>query len=65
MITYKLTCNHRGSFATCRWLVFLDKKKVGDIRRHKDGYVYHPGGKNSDRGESFDTLIRCKKSLEG
>lgn len=47
--------------------VKLDGKWVGTIRRDRggarDGWRYFPKGKKTG-GDSFPTLIECKRSLE-
>lgn len=44
-------------------VVFLDRKRVGKIRKVDNGYKYFPLGANVG-GELFNTLEECKQSLE-
>ena len=45
-------------------VVWLDKKRVGEIQLDLDGgYFYQPDG-FSERGETFRTIPEVKRSLE-
>lgn len=43
--------------------VYLDGRKVGEIRRIPGGYGYYPKGKK-ECGEVYRELNACKRSIE-
>jgi hypothetical protein len=61
MITYKKEIVK--VLANPKYIVFLDKKHVGQIKKTNLGWQYFPKG-SSLVGEPFETLEDCKKSLE-
>jgi hypothetical protein len=46
-----------------KWLVYLDGRRVGEIRVVQGGFQYFTRGSRHG-GEVFPTLPLCKKSLE-
>jgi hypothetical protein len=45
--------------------VFLDGRRVGIIRRSKDGFfTYYPSSSPRCGSQAFPTLADCKRSLE-
>jgi hypothetical protein len=49
-----------GEFKTAVW---LDGKKIGEIRRVFGGFQYFPNGQKTG-GEIFTAQADCRKSLE-
>jgi hypothetical protein len=44
-------------------IVYLDKKRVGSIRKVERGWAYFPKG-SKERGEILPTINAVKKSIE-